>query len=749
MYCALLSRFRQPPPSPEQHEAEEPVDGIDQEIESVAYVLASLDQKAHAEAQVMDANRICAQLLLPLSLPWTYPEQGLDATSPLDLDDLPMLIRGDLGDHELSRTTVEPTDDPGVLRLTCYDIDESHFQDLNVVSQPGHLSDNGSNVSQELSLLYYEAVVARKRKMDELVSSGKVKTLVSIRFDQTSSRSSLHPYLRNSGDAIPLYLAALFPRSLQVGHRLRGPEAVALAKAYGTYNCRGLPPIVTNANGIFEQRIWVGRNRLAWSEKEMNHKKNRGVYRSMLTKKRSDVAGLKRPLAVKVSVRLNGRLVTTTNADVKESIDKVLLNVADPNVEHQASMYSEATLDECLQSVEGAALVEVRPAVVPNFMQCNINPDALFQNTARDLEEARRGGGWNAVRRLRQPIRFSIQSDSQFVDEKVTDADHTVGFRPPHLDCFGTVDGLVHVGCTRTGSFSSSSVEDGDEVSLALLQEFAIKYGRCFVCWGRCSESSLSRSIVRCSVCAIVLHCECANVSEHDRSEWVCWGCDDNDDDSATHQIRGSRGKCCQCPLPLGLLKRVGSDVMHQVCATWKDAAATSTNIINNNIIINNIIINNKDQAVCCLCSAGSGAVVECAAEGCRVKFHPSCAVLASAFGDLDNTSGSPDDDIYLCTQYTLSMVDVTISSPRGSGSDDVESMKLPVAFCGYHNPRRIDMLHGLYPEGCYLDPDSESTLALRIPPKRSTHVAVVSNDDDDVDDDATESDNTEVPGGD
>jgi hypothetical protein len=144
----------------------------------------------------MDANRICAQLLMPLSLPWTYPEQALDITAPLDLDDLPMLVRGDLGDHEISRTTVEPTDDPGVLRLTCYDIDESHFQALNMVVQPEH---HGPNATQELSLLHHEAVVARKRKMDDLVSSGKVKTLVSIRFDQTSSRSSLHPYLRNPG----------------------------------------------------------------------------------------------------------------------------------------------------------------------------------------------------------------------------------------------------------------------------------------------------------------------------------------------------------------------------------------------------------------------------------------------------------------------------------------------------------------------------------------------------------------------
>lgn len=148
---------------------------LDQELEETAYILSSIDQLAHAESQILDANRICRELVIPLALPWSYPEQALDATTPLDLDDLPVLTDDELGDHEISRSLCEVTDREGVIHLLTNTIHPSHFRALNYFVPSNLSSDRIGNLAGTMAMAQYQAVVSRKRKMVELESSGKVK----------------------------------------------------------------------------------------------------------------------------------------------------------------------------------------------------------------------------------------------------------------------------------------------------------------------------------------------------------------------------------------------------------------------------------------------------------------------------------------------------------------------------------------------------------------------------------------------
>lgn len=165
--------------------------------------MSSLDQQAHAESQILDANRLCRELLVPLALPWNYPEQALDATTPLDLDDLPMLAEDELGDHEISRSVLESTDAVGVMHLNSYVVHPSHFRALNHLVPSDPSSAKIENFAGKMALTQYEAVMSRKRKMEELESPGTV--LWTLFVDVVDRFSSFSRFLSFSRHTIVSY----------------------------------------------------------------------------------------------------------------------------------------------------------------------------------------------------------------------------------------------------------------------------------------------------------------------------------------------------------------------------------------------------------------------------------------------------------------------------------------------------------------------------------------------------------------
>lgn len=473
----------------------------------------------------------------------------------------------------------------------------------------------------------------------------------------------------------------MFPWSTEIGKTQRGPDALNKSKSTGIHHDHW-PPVASLVDGIMIEREWCHRRCVNWSEKSARHDANQ--QRSKLRK------ALKKPLMTRVSIRINGKVVSTSDGNVKHAIKKSENLTAKDG---PSSFYSEASLDEILRIGRNHSDC-IATESISNHMQCSLNAVALFQNALQDMTMHRRSEAISAVRRLRQPLCFSIQSDSQFLQKGDSGSGFTVGFQPPHLDCFGTLDGLLRVGCTQAGSFSAFAEGTSKSLSLVTFQECAIKYNRCFVCWGSCDRGSS----VQCSECSVSVHRICVRLEDNSKHKWICSACDVGERTKPST----AQGKCSRCPLPSGLLRTVGSTSMHHLCATWGDDDDNT----------------NGTSPACCLCSSSMGSVVECVAEGCQIRFHPSCASVASALADIDNPSGN-NDDVHLCSQYTLSVVEASTIVNN-------ERARLPVAFCGYHNPKRSEMFLGLYPEGCYLDSYHETTPALRIPPQRS--VRIVSN---------------------
>lgn len=138
-------------------------------------------------------------------------------------------------------------------------------------------------------------------------------------------------------------------------------------------------------------------------------------------------------------------------------------------------------------------------------------------------------------------------------------------------------------------------------------------------------------------------------------------------------------------------------------------------------------------RQICCLCGHGENVInlkrkykglIKCAAIGCHVMFHPMCAVLVSKSSCMEGSKqqqikkDSIQEDIELCTQYTLELLEVkhekvqcyqgdekvkdSLFMVRGGGNsfDEkiMETSIVPIGLCGIHNPYRKKTFYGCTP---------------------------------------------------
>lgn len=100
--------------------------------------------------------------------------------------------------------------------------------------------------------------------------------------------------------------------------------------------------------------------------------------------------------------------------------------------------------------------------------------------------------------------------------------------------------------------------------------------------------------------------------------------------------------------------------------------------------------------------------LTRCAAVGCQVVFHPTCALLVTHLRVTKHNLNIPGDfkeekkkDIELCQEYTLSLTQIRrVENVRSAINRTVQekSYIIPVAFCGFHNPSREDSFYGCPP---------------------------------------------------
>eukprot|EP00804_Cyclotella_cryptica_P019156 CCRYP_017798-RA/>CCRYP_017798-RA protein AED:0.33 eAED:0.33 QI:135/1/1/1/0/0/2/232/913 len=205
---------------------------------------------------------------------------------------------------------------------------------------------------------------------------------------------------------------------------------------------------------------------------------------------------------------------------------------------------------------------------------------------------------------------------------------------------------------------------------------------------------------------------------------------------STSKNIPGPR--CTLCPHRGGAMSLLEPKDSHQwaheVCRIWSNADVPESEEIGSRSFHR---YPKFLSSACALCGGGGVkrgksenvhyvGLVQCAARGCYVAFHPMCALIASKTNmeemisvpsrrtrvsteqTTEEKKCEEDDDRVvedrkLCNEYTLQLVKLVRTEgawPRGNNTKTKKTTIIPVAFCGLHNPGRDSAFYGCLPGG-------------------------------------------------
>ena len=643
-------------------------------LKAYAAALVSLDQRACAREQIRDADRLLHELLFPMSFPWSHPNEPVYKVMPYDLDEMTPILRagcttpdysahgefGHLRSSQVPRHTqvaARRSDDPGVVELTSFFKPSKAQRHLMCTPRRFDPFQEDPRLPGELSLRMYKEVQERKRKRETMEMANKKTTQVSFRLGSTSSRSSIFSDVLTDPESELLLLPAKFPRTLQDAMRISGPDVVERALALGSYNARPVPPQAIAYNDTSSKnRLFVGRTRLIWSEK-LDHVSNsqRAPYRSLLTGDRIEGSAWKRPLQVKVAIRLNGALLSSKRSTAKRralELDAALSN-------EEPFSYSGRTVNDAVDSVcRVAGAGTDSDAGTGDHSQCSLNNERLLAEASRQLLRRDKSTASRLLHRIRQELAIQVQSTISLTNPVVgapVVGDDLLVFVPPCIDCVPTEDGLLSVVCTKPGRINwatMSSDETRQRASILILRELASQLSCCSICWRHDSSTENDGSSVTCDTCTTRVHAACLPPKQGD-APWVCRACQTDK--------TVAESKCTFCNHSGGeLVQEENGAWVHEICRTWciecskADDSGASVDAGPGHPSCSNdfesptqletlrraqaadpsikpmAASGDNDALRCHLCANSSHAVVRCAAESCSLQFHPMCAVIAS-----------------------------------------------------------------------------------------------------------------------
>jgi hypothetical protein len=718
-------------------------------IDTIASLLSSVDRRAHARAFLQDADSILNEILLPVSFPWTHRIKPVIKSIPHDIDEL-FGIRSTTSDeldvtngmehgkfeNSLSlpysaaaqpRTTwaaVKRSRDPGVIEhSTIRPPTWAHLSSTVVPFRPHPEDFDDPEVPGEISLRAFEQVQEKRRQSDALPSTHLNTQLVSFRVGSTSTRSTiLNTSGIGQGPSLALLSAAL-PPSVQDGVPRTG---TVVDENLGSYDCGASSADATDV------QLVTGRTRRIWSTERPKG------YVSLLTGQKLENGSHKRPRDVVVCLRVDGVLLSTTDA------------AAAANREYDSDLVNE------IVETPNFASVGIESSWPGAHQQCTLDPSVLVKSLQChrfDPESPSR------LQPFQKPFSLSLITKLKFPLP-------VLNIVPPQIDCMPCEDGCIFTTCTSRGRMytsrppsivaSSQSVPMVDKdpsVTAPVLAETvtsicsflditAMDSNICSVCWSQgVPATELGQAtLLRCSGCGIPVHRSCCGRPPQG-SDWRCDACVDFDE--RTHHAPSSKHdaaerrelytrhrwslSCSECRILGGTLTRTersGGEkqgpFLHDVCRVWGPSQLHA-------------------GLFCSLCNENSSPVLQCMADNCQVMFHPICALVASnasawkrQHGGTKRSTGkeaaetrfdrTASDDEFLCTQFRLSKAEIGTTATG-------EKVIAPVAFCGHHNPDRRADLYGLYPAGRYL-----ANGVMRIPPLPGSADLVESDDNDAAD---------------
>jgi hypothetical protein len=684
--------------------------GMYEMVGNAADQLCRIDDRAFRRAQLLDANSILSKIVLPMSIPWTHKIEA-HRIIPRDIDELDGVIAAEaefpaesrLGEiqevpgssaseHQLV-STIRSNDDPGVVEFTRTLVPLSI--DLSTERPRGIMREGAPADSEgELSLRFMDEVQRRKRRRLGIIAENTKRLKVSIRFGGVSSRATLRPNV--GARLVPCELLATLPQELLVGRKVDWDRAAENAAQLGSYDLRhGLPRMAS-----ISKRVKSGRTRLMWSSKQSRSQRS---HKSLLTGTSLETGQQRRPLDVKVFIRLNGQVVTVD----KSQKSKIPIDGDD---EWAGSAYSERTVALALDK----ACEHEQSGRHRERLQCSL----VFPAYSKKIWE-----------------RTSINSEFMNVMQepffvKVTDNEQLwLDVRPPRVWSHPCEDGVFSTVCTETGEMNGIQYSGSDRAAgsskaypwatAVFLDAVAKLRQTCCICWS--NSDGISEELVLCKHCQVRVHPKCYFGEKTFDPDWCCDSCVDYQNRASSMpgsltatNVRWAR-VCRLCPQFGGAIAQrryAGGAVVetprsweHVHCRMWKDAAA-------------------YQGGVCTLCSKHSANLVRCAAVGCSILFHPMCSVVASHAAASRRASDSDflhytldfgeDRDAFLATQYSHEMVDISIGKKRSK-----KRWQIPVAYCGLHNPQRARDRYGLLQGAVFFD-DS-----VRLPLDRKKIVAL------------------------
>lgn len=677
---------------PDTESSESSVD--DKLIEYCAAALVSFDRRANARDQIQDADKLLHQLVLPMSIPWGHSNKTLHKAIHFDIEDCPAILRADCskpeyreygefrnllnsGQPKSVQVAARRSEDPGVVEFTSFF--QPSIAQIHHMYSPTHLDplEGDPSLPGELSLRLYNELLERKRKRQK-VEHANLNTLhISLRLGSTSTRSTI---LKNSSkqQGTVLVLLAIFPKSIQEGLRMSGPNVFKVAEYLGSYNARLIPhEAFASEDTSCKNRIVVGRTRLIWCEKEIPQSSSQRVpYRSLLTGDRLEAS--KRPLRVKVAIRINGEILSSNVPSAKKTAaamsDASIINVTQ-------LLYGNKIVSDALNTAGESELYSGKATA-----QCGIDSERLLLGVSRRFISRNEAKLSSLLSLLRKEWTIQEQTLVTQIGSVINRGQlHVV---PPCIDCIPSEDGLQCVVCTKAGTLTwrrhttKAKMQPNHKASTLILHELAIKAVCCSICWKHDEALLHKRASLECKSCKLRVHTSCLLLQQSSLS-WTCQSCKRDDDEAEP--------LCRLCHLPGGELVKLGdSNWVHDVCQRW----------CTNHTSENSAAVSSSDDMRCHICSESTSAVARCSAPNCTIQFHPICGVIASITAKFRHEKLSQgtfnEHDAFLCSQYCFYLLRTSVHR-RGKG--DI-SVTLPVAFCGFHNPDRREDMIGVYPGG-------------------------------------------------
>ena len=692
---------------------------------------------------MMDADVLLKRIILPMCFPWCHKSTLAVKNMARDIDELPGILNaGHTQNGEGSmfngkpRTskdeepevqeyiTVSRLNDPGVLNLKKQPPPPSVVHGIEKEQTSTFTSSVG-----EFKLSSFRESLSEHQRRCRTSSETEVKH-VSFRFGGSSSRGTIFPESL-SGQNRTLLLEASMSEDLHRGKRIQIAKANEIARELGSYDFRfGLPEWSSAVNS---SRVRSGRTRIIWSSKQIGGQ--RPICRSLLTGQTLENGAQKRPLNVRVCIKLNGKRLCVENPDM------LVDGTRQEDLSHNLS--NEGIEKALFHATETNSKPPSRSMVMQREPNYNQSGSAL--HSAHETKVVPRTMEKLLLPKKRTPTRIVVGVEQNGTLESRESPPKVLEIKPPCIACIRTEDGVIRTVCSVPGRISNKGTSSGSGEGSSpgtftveateILRDMADRSMACAVCW---SPNVEKEDLYLCSVCGLQVHIGChpGDSRNYDHT-WKCNFCKSYPSSSGSGKLNGSQPprRCEMCPIIGGALSfREGTGWCHDVCHAW----------------CNSSVGGGGELGQCSICSGTGRKVVRCAARGCSVQFHPMCAVLVSQAAHmlklpqqswnasapmadsgqsshasshvvisegLDTVQGSSSCD-YVTQQVKeadalLSMQYDLIASRVGVPGHDRKYL-LYLGFCGIHNRRRLPEFYGLPPGGAFYDD------AFRIPPLRS-----------------------------